>query len=419
MTISPGQRVLNAVKSTFEFPLPYFKDMATIKNLAQSFLSGVWFIQGVPRAVELVKAGVGSAFGWVQVLKPWEKFASAIKDVGTIFEWPEKVVNLWRVKGEWTDREKGNRWKAAYRIASFAQVTLDATILIPFKWKLYDALSWGNWAASLGVTAFGVGIVKDSITSAASAINAVAEGVNRDRSIKFLNKCQKRIDPNGPLTELKTLLAKKEAPSAEELKKINELKTAHRKKSAADVLKVEKRVNSEIDKLKKVGNELRKELAKARQENRNIKAIVALEQKIQENQKNINKKLEKLERMKVWNEQATPVQLDRLRQVVVYKVAKNEVNSANATMDIEKSTVTRWFDTCKAIVIVFTNLIFLGTATVLAPHLGLSALTVGTLFFLGQWTSGIATGIFGLGKTAAMQKYKTNYILPQTQLLRV
>lgn len=434
-SISPGQRVLNAIKSCFEIPVPFFKELPTVRNLAQSFLSGIWFTQGIPRVISLLPTnveGVLPHFGWISALKPWEKFALTVKDVGTYFEWPEKVVNLWKVKGEWQGEGKGegkapedtrNRWKAANRVAAFAHVTLETVVLIPFKYGLYNLLTLGNWAANLGVTAFGLTVVKDGFTALAAGLNAAAEGVNRERSIKVYDKCQKRIALNGPLLQLQALVqglnAKKEAPDAEQRKKIDELKAAHLTKKAEEKATVKKRVDNEIGKLKKERDELAAKLAELREcKLQDVKEIAALDQKIQKMTKTIQKKNEKLVRMKIWSD-PTPVILDRLREVVDYKVAKNEVKAANAQMSIEKSTVSRWFDICKSMVIIFTNLIVLGIAVVAAPHLGLSAVTIGTLFFLGQWITGIATGVFGLGKSAAMEKYKNDYKLPQTNLLRI
>jgi hypothetical protein len=87
-------------------------------------------------------------------------------------------------------------------------------------------------------------------------------------------------------------------------------------------------------------------------------------------------------------------------------------------MAVQKATVTRWYDIFKCAVVIFVNLTALGAATFLAPPLGLSVAAVATVFFIGQWITGLSCGLAGLGKVAAMYRYKDDVLLPRTNLVR-
>lgn len=436
----PGPSPVAAKQSSnwAEFPVklgaplvPFVKEVQTIKNLAQSFLSGVWFLQGIPRIISMIPTnveGILPFFKWTEMLKPYEKFFGTLKDIGNMFDLPEKMVALRNVKAEWAGDSKTpqNKWKAVYRITSVFYVSLDALVLIPQKWNLWNLMAIGNWAARIGVTTFGLTAVKDGFTALSSAINVRAEGINRANALGVIKKCQKRIDPKGPLAELKEHLAVKETLTPEVLQKIDSLKkdywaTQFGTEVKKDKKAVKTKLEGEIEKARQDKTKALEKLAELRKSQpQGSSKIAAQEQAIQTIDQTIETKREKVARIQVWSEKATPdkAQLDRLRAVVVYKSAKNDIRIANANMIKEKATIIRWFEVSKCAVIIFTYLMWLGVAALLAPYLGLSALTIGSIFFVGQWITGISTGICGFGRTMAMHRFKDSFKLPQTHLLR-
>lgn len=411
---------------------PFVTEVQVIKNLAQSFLSCVWFFQGIPRVIRMIPANVEKVipfFQWTTLLKPYEVFFSTLKDIGNMLDLPEKLHGLTKVKAEWIGDKSTpqNKWKAAYRVTSLVFVSIDSLVMIPLKWKLWDLLSVGNWAARVGVTPFGVGAVRDAFTVISSSINVKAEGVVRQRALLEIKECSKRLDPNGPLAKLKAELAKDEPMTPERQRKINDYKEDYKKtqfgaKARADVAKQRADLVKNQAALTKAIDGLEKDHAKASEELNRLtdpKDATKFAKKREALGKidlSIEKNSEKKERLAAWWSEETDVK--KLRQVVVYKCAKSDVRLANATGLKEKATIIRWFEISKVAVITFTYLIILGAATVLAPHIGLSAVAIGSFFFLGQWITGISTGLCGFGRTVATHRYKTLFALPQSHLLR-
>lgn len=412
---------------------PFVAEVQTVKNLAQSLLSCVWFFQGIPRVIRMISANVEKVipfFRWTTMLKPYEVFFSTLKDIGNLLDLPEKLHGLSKVDAEWKGKENTpqNKWKAAYRITSLVFVSIDSLVMIPLKWKLWDLLAIGNWAARIGVTSFGVGTVRDAFTAISSVINVKAEGINRQRAIAEIKECSKRLDANGPLAKLKAELAKDEAMTPERQRLINELKEEYKKtsfgaKPRADLAKqradLDKKKNALTNEIKRLNDDHAKVSAELGQLSapKDATKFAKKNEALGKLDLNIDKKSEKKERLTAWwDDNNTDVK--KLRQVVVYKCAKSDVRLANATGVKEKATIIRWFEISKVAVITFTYLIILGAATVLAPHIGLSAVAIGSFFFLGQWITGISTGLCGFGRTIATHRYKNPFTLPQSHLLR-
>ncbi len=431
------QDVKEGAKGVFYNAPTVVDSLPVMKNLAQSLLGVVWFIQGLPHIVKLIPTkvdGVIASLEWVKVLKPFEKALMVIKHLGNTFELPGKLVALKKVPEEL----KGgtaltNRWKGIYRITSTFYIGLDAIVLIPLKYNLWNLLAIGGWAAKVGVTSFGLGVVRDAFTAGSSVINVVAEGKNIKKAEAVIKKCSKRLDVNGPLAQIRDLLAKNTTWTPDALKRIDELKSQYRdtkfgNEDKKDKAKIEAQLVTDIDKAKKTLADLRDKKLKAEAVNLEkqippvLAKLAAMDQDIQKAEKILSAKLEKLERMKVRREDTTEANLDRLRQVVVYKTSKNEIVTAEKRMTIEKLSVTRWYDVFKCAVVVFTNMLVLGVAFVVAPPLGLSAATVAAIFLIGQWTTGISCGLAGLGRVFATFRYdqatkQGMYALPKTSLL--
>ncbi|MCE5317896.1 MAG: hypothetical protein LLG04_11150 [Parachlamydia sp.] len=412
---------------------PFVHEVQTVKNVAQSFLSCVWFFQGIPRVIRMIPANVEKVipfFQWTTMLKPYEVFFSTLKDIGNMLDLPEKLAGLRKVKAEWVGDKNNpqNKWKAAYRITSLVFVSIDSLVMIPLKWKLWDVLSIGKWAARIGVTSFGVGAVRDAFTAISSTINVKAEGVNRKQAEAVIKECQKRIDANGPLAKLRAELEKKEPMTPERQRTINELKEEYKKTQfsapRADLAKQRKDKQELAAKLGRDVDTLGEKIEKAQEELSNLrkkspqdtKKLVQKDQDIRKIDQEKDKKGEKAARIAVWLDDGAS--REALRQVVLYKSEKCDVRIANATGIKEKATIIRWFEISKVAVITFTYLIILGAATVLAPHIGLSAVAIGSFLFLGQWITGISTGLCGFGRTMATHRYKTPFALPQSHLLR-
>lgn len=415
---------------------PFVADVQTVKNLAQSFLGCVWFFQGIPRVIRMIPANVEKVipfFHWTTMLKPFEVFFSTLKDIGNMFDLPEKLVGLRHVKAEWVNDpknpDKQNRWKAAYRITSLVFVSIDSLIMIPLKWKLWDLLAIGNWAARIGVTSFGVGSVRDAFTVISSSINVKAEGVNRKKANVVIEECRKRIDANGPLAKLRKELENDGIPDPERQRQIDLLKEEYKKtqfgskpraalpKQRTDQEQKKNDLSTEINGLKIKRAKALDELNKLRKDSpKEERKIAEKDQAILKIDQEIDKKSEKKARISAWWSEGTDVK--KLREVVVYKSAKSDVRLANATGIKEKATIIRWFEISKVAVISFTYLLLLGAATVLAPHVCMSAVTLGSLFFLGQWITGIGTALCGFGRSMATHRYKTPFALPQSHLLR-
>jgi hypothetical protein len=424
----------NPVWAVFQQPakwaapvVPYVKELETVKNLAQSYLAGIWALQGLPRLVQLLRADALLPYlSWTAALKPFEKFGSTVKEVGTFLELPHRILALSKVKGEWQGNpDERNRWKAANRIVSVAYVALDALVLIPYKWNLWNLLLIGDWAARVGVTAPGLTAVKDGLTAFAAALNVRAEGINRDKALAKITKYKARNEASKPLMQLAACLGKDQTFNSEAFQKIEELRVACRTKTLDEKMAIKEKRQAEIATLEQKRDEKLIKLNGLR-EGKIAKMIKIAEQsaKVQKIEQEIHLKREKIERIGIWSEPApitTQDQVDRLRQAVIYKVNKNEVRAANARMDFEKARITRYFDISKCAVIIFSLMLTWGVATVAAPYLGLSVATVGSIFFLGQWITGISTGLCGLCKTYKLLQYSDDkrFKPPQTHLVRV
>lgn len=406
------------------WPKKLTEKTTTLRNNAQNVLSFIWFVQGIPRVVRMLPSDTHQVldfFKWIPVLKPFEAFCSMIKDVGTFFELPEKIQNV--LPSE-LQKVKNNRWKIANRFTALTHGLLDTGFLIPCKWLIP---TMGAWAARTGIL-FPVTAAKDGLTAVAALLNAKAVGADRKKAEAMIAKCQKRTNSEGPLMQLKKIVAevyekttKGENVTAEELNAIKELKDRHRTKTPEQKEEILKKLNEQTTELEKEIQKLREDIDSLRKDAKsNRRKIETKLEKLQLKELELHQKSEKKERMQVWKEKTEPKRfsLAQLNDVVVYKSDKNNVRIANAQMAKEKATISRWFDISKATVICFTYLLTLGVAAIIAPPLGLSVVTIGSLFFLGQWITGLTTGIAGVARMVAMVRYENERTLPQTHLIQ-
>jgi hypothetical protein len=242
---------------------PIVKEMLVVKNLAQGLLGVVWFVQSIPHVVKLFTAEAIAGLKWISFLKPFEKCLVAIKHMGNFLELPERLVGLRKVAGEWLKGPNQNRWKAVYRLTSLFYIALDALVIIPAKYGVWNLLAIGGWAARVGVSLFGLGVVRDAFTVGSSAINVVAEGKNRARAQAMIVTCHKK---NEALKDVKEILEKKIPLSPEQLQKINDFKTkfiaTNFGNQKQDKVKAEKEANDGLKKAEAAKTKLIEEKAK-------------------------------------------------------------------------------------------------------------------------------------------------------------
>lgn len=391
--------------------VPITHKMVTVKNLAQSIQGVLIGIGHLPRLIRLIPTDVeklAGCFEWVSALKTSIRALGVIKDIGNCCEFPERAVDLIKRL-----REEPIGLKTIAKIGTTAYIGMDL-FLVPVKYGLF--------AASTGAVLV-VGIVRDSLTACSATLNAIVEKGNENKARAQIQNLGKKVEQNGALDSLKALIDAKQPVTPELLDKLNQLKDKHWKTEFGkkkDKTKVKNETKDALD--GKNGNEgLIKKKEKLVQERAKASDAISqakIENEIQALETQITEKREKLARIEVWSNATTATNLDKLNQVVTYKIAKNRVQTANQQMNAEKSVVTRWYYVSKAVVVVFVNLGALGAAVALAPVVGISAVTLSSVFFLGQWISGTICGFSGLGRCFANLKYGEHFENPQTNLLR-
>ena len=468
--------------------------LPSIKNTAQSLLAvGPWFAKGTRGVVQLIPADTSATIGWldkiIEFLKPFETVFAGVKALGNTLELVEKGNGMRKhLVKEFKPGPDQNVWKALYRITSTAYIAIDTFVLIPLKYNLWNLLEIGGWGAKVGLTATGLGFVRDGLTVVASCINVRAEVINIDKAEKRISDygyAQRKESLDKIKETLAPLVAKvktQELTDAEreELKKIKEMTAKHwatsfkrqkdkeavrkgleeaiplleqelkilKAQKAAEIpelaekLKAEKKLQgaqTELARFKadpatdaaalqaaevivatttKESQDAKKALADMLEKDPQIKKKI---EELNNKQKELNIKREKLERMKVFGGDVTSDAecLNRLQQVVVYKLDKNEyVNEPERNL-IRRLKWTIAYDIFKACVVTFTNLIVIGVAIALGP----AAPIVGALFIIGQWITGVGCGLAGLGRVVttfiegrAKADWKTR--VPTTQLLK-
>lgn len=382
--------------------------LPTARNIAQSALSFIWFIQDIPRVIKLLP-GVNREI-WIPgvttlgtSLKPYEVIAQQIKGIATVFELPDKWASL-----RWCELKKEkSHLKRVHTILSGIQLNMDGLLIIPGGWRWLDL---GRWSGAIGrmsgiqwlfrtpLTQFGLERIRDGFTIAASVCNVVHTRRERDVALACIGKCRQRL--NGPLVELRGLLEE----GSENFREIGRLKAVYANG------RVKSSLEAPIEELKKRQLKLSKELAGSHWK------MAEISKELQKIEGELHLLREKRERRIVWSQ---PIERERLRQVVVYKMSKNAVRMANAEMVKEKVTAVRRYEISKIAVLCFVNLLELSLAAFVAPVIGVSIGTVAGLFVLGKWVTSLTTGITNVQKIAAGFRYSPALPYPQTHLLRV
>lgn len=371
-----------------------------LQRLANTALSFIWFGMDTPRVITMLPRnlqGFLPASQWVATaLKPVESIGIFIKQIGTVVDLPDRLLSI---RGEL--RTEKNRWKRWSKLSTTIYMSIDGLLLIPNSWKL---LHLGKWSALVGVAPFGIERVKEGLTIWAGLCGAKAAGIERGKAIATMRHYQRRLDKNGPLAELKKLVQDSQGLSQQQLTRIQNLKRAYnpaQKGNQLDQLKLE------IARLEDKKKALLSQVFSA-----GAPKGATLTQEIEELNGKLSSLRQKVARKEVWNHPT----LEFLKEVVHYKWIKCEVRAANADRERQKLTAGRWYDISKAAVLIFNNLLQLGVAFIVAPHLGLSVATVSAFFFLGRWITSLTTGVTNAGKIASSIRFKNPLPLPQTFL---
>ncbi|MCE5317501.1 MAG: hypothetical protein LLG04_09120 [Parachlamydia sp.] len=356
--------VVNWWKELEKLPM----SLPKIKSVAQNALSFLYVLKDIPK----LKLWLPHSEKIADCAKFCEFGLSRIKEFASLCETPQKWKEGWLPKLYPQEKHVPKR---CYRFLSSVQCSLEGFLTLHL-WKKYTEQILNNTCGDKikdNLLIDRLKNVKDGLTVASCAFNAFAIFFReRNDLAQSIKKRRKRLDPQGPLHQLKALLGNADLTDIQ-LNEINHLKSLHGAKNRdSRMLKLEK----------EIGN-----LEASKQTPESLKELRA--------------KCEKRARMKVWCQQTQIIHLDRLREVVRFKIEKNQICIFNEGLKRDKLLAVGWCEIAKIVAVIFFNVVefaLLGTGQWMVVCL------------VARMVSNFATGILGMGKTVAEIRFENALI---------